>query len=173
MAMIADAVIIGGGIMGVSIAHCFDLKKPRGEEQSCWKRRGGDRGLFLLAKLDKVFDVDRGQINLDDYYEFKEKPDDEFKDIIIEQVNEKLPAFTEGQLVRGWVGLRTVTPDCLLILGEAEVKGSLCAVGFSGAGIQLGPATGQIIADFILNHTPSPYLETLSLRRFLGNKAYV
>jgi hypothetical protein len=74
--MIADAVIIGGGIVGVSVAHCFDLKKPRGEKQSCWKRRGGDRGLFLLAKLDKVFDGDSGHINLDDYYEFKEKPDE-------------------------------------------------------------------------------------------------
>ena len=128
-------------------------------------------GLLLLGKLDKAFDVDRGHINPDDYYEFKEKPDDEFKDFIIERVNERLPSFNDSQLVRGWVGLRTVTPDCLPIVGETEVKGFLCAVGFSGAGIQLGLATGQIIADFMLNQTPSPYLETLSLRRFVGNKA--
>lgn len=120
-----------------------------------------------MGKLDKAFDVDRGHINPDDYYEFKEKPDDEFKDFIIERVNERLPSFNDSQLVRGWVGLRTVTPDCLPILGETEVKGFLCAMGFSGAGIQLGLATGQIIADFILNQTPSPYLETLSLRRFV------
>ncbi|NIS60752.1 MAG: FAD-dependent oxidoreductase [Proteobacteria bacterium] len=123
-----------------------------------------------MAKLDKVFDGDRGHINLDDYYEFKEKSDDEFKDFAIERLDEKLPAFTEGQLVRGRVGLRTVTPDCLLILGETEVKGSLCAVGFSGAGIQRGPATGQIIANFILSQTPSPYLETLFPRDFLEIK---
>ena len=128
-------------------------------------------GLLLLGKLDKAFDIDRGHIDPDDYCEYKEKPDDEFMHFIIELVNEKLPSFTDSQLVRGWVGLRTVTPDCLPILGETEVKGFLCAIGFSGTGIQLGPATGQIIADFILDQTPSPYLEILSLRRFFGNKA--
>lgn len=129
-----------------------------------WEETGG---LLLLGKLDKAFDVDRGHINPDDYYEFKEKHDDEFKDFVIERVNERLPSFNGSQLVRGRVGLRTVTPDCLPILGETEVKGFLCAIGFSGTGIQLGPATGQIIADFILNQTPSPYLEILSLQRFI------
>ena len=128
-------------------------------------------GLLLLGKLDKAFDVDRGHIDPDDYCEYKQKPDEEFKDFIIERVDERLPSFSDSQLVRGWVGLRTVTPDCLPILGETEVKGFLCAVGFSGAGIQLGPAIGQIIADFLLDRIPSPYLDILSLRRFLGNKA--
>ncbi|UCD70920.1 MAG: FAD-binding oxidoreductase [Syntrophobacterales bacterium] len=125
-------------------------------------------GLILLGKLDKAFDADSGPIDPDDYYEYKEKPDDAFKDFIIKRVNEKLPSFNDSQLVQGWVGLRTVTPDCLPILGETEVKGFLCATGFSGAGIQMGPATGQIISDFILDGTPSPYLEILSRRRFLG-----
>lgn len=128
-------------------------------------------GLLLLGKLDKAFDLDRGPIDPDDYYEYREKPDDEFRDFIIEQVNEKLPSLNDSQLIRGWVGLRTVTPDCLPILGETEVKGFLCAMGFSGMGVQLGPAVGQIISELILNGTSSPYLEILSSRRFSGNRA--
>jgi len=54
---------------------------------------------------------------------------------------------------------------------EAEMKRFPCAVGFSGMGINLGLPTGQIIADFILDGAPSPYLERLSLRRFLGKRA--
>jgi glycine/D-amino acid oxidase-like deaminating enzyme len=72
VANIADLVIIGGGIVGVSIAHCLGLKKPK--------------------------------------------------------------------------GLRV-------------------------AGITLGPAAGQLMADFIVNGAPSPYLESLSLRRFIGKRA--
>ncbi len=125
-------------------------------------------GLLLLGKLEKAFDVDRGHIDPDDYYEYRERPDHEFREFIIERVNEKLPSFNDSQLVRGWVGLRTVTPDCLPILGETEVKGFLCAMGFSGMGIQLGPATGQIISGLILDQAPSPYLEILSPRRFCG-----
>ncbi len=127
-------------------------------------------GLLLLGKLDKAFDVDRGHINPDDYYEFKEKPDNEFTNFVIERVHERLPSLSDSHLVRGWVGLRTVTPDCLPVLGETEVKGFLCAMGFSGAGITLGPAAGQLMADFILDGAPSPYLEILSLRRFRKNK---
>jgi sarcosine oxidase subunit beta len=128
-------------------------------------------GLLLLGKLDKAFHVDRGHIDPDDYYEYKEKPDDEFKDFIVERVDQKLPSLNDSQVVRGWVGLRTVTPDCLPIVGETEVKGFLLAVGFSGMGIQMGLPTGQIIADLILDQTPSPYLEILTIQRFFGTKA--
>ena len=68
-------------------------------------------GLLLLGKLDKAFHVDRGHIDPDDYYEYKEKPDDEFKDFIVERVDQKLPSLNDSHVVRGWVGLRTVTPD--------------------------------------------------------------
>jgi sarcosine oxidase subunit beta len=128
-------------------------------------------GLLLLGKLDKAFHVDRGHIDPDDYYEYKEKPDDEFKDFIVERVDQKLPSLNDSQVVRGWVGLRTVTPDCLPIVGETEVKGFLLAVGFSGMGIQMGLPTGQIIADLILDQTPSPYPEILTIQRFFGTKA--
>ena len=128
-------------------------------------------GLLLLGKLDKAFDVDRGHIDPDDYYEYREKPDDEFKDFIVERVDEKLPSLNDSHVVRGWVGLRTVTADCLPIVGETPVKGFLLAVGFSGMGVQLGLPTGQIIADLILDRTPSPYLEPLTIQRFFGNKA--
>jgi sarcosine oxidase subunit beta len=128
-------------------------------------------GLLLLGKLDKAFHIDRGYIDPDDYYEYRQKPDDEFKDFIVDRVNENLPSLNDSHVVRGWVGLRTVTPDCLPLVGETEVKGFLCAVGFSGMGIQLGLPTGQIIADLILGQTPSPYLEILSPQRFLGNNA--
>jgi 2-polyprenyl-6-methoxyphenol hydroxylase-like FAD-dependent oxidoreductase len=41
--MIADVLIVGGGTVGVSIAYCLGLKKPRGFRAVLLERRGGDR----------------------------------------------------------------------------------------------------------------------------------
>jgi glycine/D-amino acid oxidase-like deaminating enzyme len=132
----ADVIIIGGGIVGVSIASCLGLKKPRRARMVLLEKR---------ALCSEPTSKSVGVIYLQH-------------------------STNNSQLVRGWVGLRTVTPDCLPILGETGVKGFLCAVGFSGTGTQLGLATAQIISELILAKLPLPIWKSFPSGDFLEIK---
>ncbi|GAB7012674.1 FAD-binding oxidoreductase [Halolamina salina] len=54
------------------------------------------------------------------------------------------------RLKRGWAGLYAVTPDHHPIV-EESVPGFVQAVGFSGHGFQHAPATGQVVAEILLD----------------------
>jgi sarcosine oxidase subunit beta len=56
----------------------------------------------------------------------------------------------ETRIKRGWAGLYAVTPDHHPIV-EETVPGFVNAVGFSGHGFQHAPATGQIVAELVLD----------------------
>lgn len=72
----------------------------------------------------------------------------------------------ETQLKRGWAGLYTVTPDHHPII-EESVPGFVQAIGFSGHGFQHAPATGQIVAELILDDEVSTVnIDALESDRF-------
>ena len=56
----------------------------------------------------------------------------------------------ETRLKRGWAGLYAVTPDHHPIVEESS-PGFVQAVGFSGHGFQHAPATGQVVAELLLD----------------------
>jgi sarcosine oxidase subunit beta len=56
----------------------------------------------------------------------------------------------ETRIQRGWAGLYAVTADHHPIV-EETVPGFVNAVGFSGHGFQHAPATGQIVAELVLD----------------------
>ncbi|WP_435115145.1 NAD(P)/FAD-dependent oxidoreductase [Halolamina sp. C58] len=56
----------------------------------------------------------------------------------------------DTRLKRGWAGLYAVTPDHHPII-EASRPGFVQAVGFSGHGFQHAPATGQVVAELLLD----------------------
>jgi sarcosine oxidase subunit beta len=56
----------------------------------------------------------------------------------------------ESRIRRGWAGLYAVTPDHHPII-EETVPGLVNAVGFSGHGFQHAPATGQLVAELVLD----------------------
>jgi sarcosine oxidase subunit beta len=96
--------------------------------------------------------------------------DDTFLGQLIEQAVRRAPILENVGVVRGWAGLYDVTPDANPILGPVEeVEGLILAAGFSGHGFMHAPATGQLIAEMIVDgraHTidVSPF----SLSRFSG-----
>jgi sarcosine oxidase subunit beta len=55
-----------------------------------------------------------------------------------------------SRIRRGWAGLYAVTPDHHPIV-EETVPGFVDAVGFSGHGFQHAPATGQIVAELVVD----------------------
>jgi D-amino-acid dehydrogenase len=79
--------------------------------------------------------------------------------------------FVEGiegvTSVDDWVGLRPVTPDGLPVVGPApEVDGLWVANGHAMLGLTLGPVTGRLLAQWILDGAPSEDLSLLRPQRF-------
>ncbi|WP_137283961.1 NAD(P)/FAD-dependent oxidoreductase [Halorussus salinisoli] len=60
----------------------------------------------------------------------------------------------ESEIRRGWAGLYAVTPDHHPIV-EETAPGFVNAVGFSGHGFQHAPATGQLVAELVLDGAAS------------------
>ena len=95
-----------------------------------------------------------------------------FIDRIWPSLAEFVPAFDTLKVVRGWAGLYAVnTLDSNAILGEwPEVKGFYLANGFSGHGLQQGPAVGRYMSELILGVKPALDLTIFTPRRILENK---
>ena len=80
---------------------------------------------------------------------------------------EHMPHLKGLRFVKTWAGLIDITPDILPVLGEAPgVKGLILATGFSGHGFALGPITGRLISELILDGKPSLPLDDFRLTRF-------
>jgi FAD-dependent oxidoreductase domain-containing protein 1 len=95
-----------------------------------------------------------------------------FMDILWLELAEFVPAFERLKLVRGWAGLYAVnTLDGNAILGEwPEHKGLYLANGFSGHGLQQGPAVGRYMSELIVGDTPTLDLSIFSPQRILEGK---
>jgi FAD-dependent oxidoreductase domain-containing protein 1 len=95
-----------------------------------------------------------------------------FTDRIWPSLAEFVPAFDTLKVVRGWAGLYAVnTLDSNAILGEwPELKGFYLANGFSGHGLQQGPAVGRYISELILGLKPALDLSIFTPLRVLENK---
>ncbi len=94
-------------------------------------------------------------------------------DILAERATRRLPAFDAVRIMRGWAGLRSMTPDHTAILGPVpEPAGFYLAVGFSGHGVMHAPMTGKILASMVvdnnLDHFEDILLAPLRYDRFLG-----
>ncbi len=90
--------------------------------------------------------------------ELEEWPADEPKldwasaPILAERAIHRYPRFDSIEIMRGWAGLRSMTPDHTAILGPVpEPSGFYCAVGFSGHGVMHAPMTGRILASMIVD----------------------
>jgi glycine/D-amino acid oxidase-like deaminating enzyme len=83
-----------------------------------------------------------------------------------------IPAFDTLKLYRGWAGLYAVnTLDGNAILGEwPEMKGLYFANGFSGHGLQQGPAVGRYIAELILQKKVTMDLSRFGPERIIEQK---
>ena len=88
------------------------------------------------------------------------------------ELAEFVPAWERLKIVRGWGGLYAENRlDGNAILGEwPELKGFYLANGFSGHGLQQGPAVGRYLAELILGKKPGLDLSIFSPRRILENR---
>lgn len=81
---------------------------------------------------------------------FNTHVDRTFLERVIDAAIHRAPVLEKAEILRGWGGLYAITPDENPIIGVIpEIKGFVCAVGFSGHGFQHGPAVGRILAEII------------------------
>ena len=99
--------------------------------------------------------------------------DKRFIDLLWPELAEFVPAFDRLKLMRGWAGLYAVnTLDGNAILGQwPELKGLYLANGFSGHGLQQGPAAGRYLSELILEKPVSLDLSIFSPQRIQNNRA--
>jgi len=95
-----------------------------------------------------------------------------FTERIWPELAEFVPAFDTLKVKRGWAGLYAVnTLDSNAILGEwPELRGFFLANGFSGHGLQQGPAVGRYLSELILGLKPVLDLSIFSPQRILENR---
>lgn len=87
---------------------------------------------------------------------------------VIEHGIHRAPIFEQARIMRSWAGLYSVTPDSQPIMGAVPgLEGFVCAVGFSGHGFMLAPATGLTLAEIIIDGVPKTFdISEFSYTRF-------
>jgi sarcosine oxidase subunit beta len=87
----------------------------------------------------------------------------------VQKAVHRLPILERARIAGGWAGLRPLTPDDHAIIGPAPgVEGFFLAVGFGGHGFQHSPATGRLVAEWVLDGKPSMDLALFDPGRFQG-----
>jgi sarcosine oxidase, subunit beta len=94
---------------------------------------------------------------------------DEHHERLRAALSTRLPALTDSKVVRDVSGSYDVTPDYHPILGWSPVDGLYLAMGFSGHGLKLAPAIGEVVAENVLGKTPTFDIKPLRLSRFEEN----
>jgi sarcosine oxidase subunit beta len=85
----------------------------------------------------------------------------------VEKAIDRLPILERARIAGGWAGLRPLTPDDHAIIGWAPgVERFFLAVGFCGHGFQHSPATGRLVAEWLLDGRPSMDLSVFDPSRF-------
>ena len=85
----------------------------------------------------------------------------------VQKAVSRIPALGAAQVRHAWAGLRPLTPDEHAIIDWAPgVEGLFLAVGFCGHGFQHSYATGESVAEWLLDGRPTLDLGDLSMRRF-------
>jgi sarcosine oxidase subunit beta len=77
------------------------------------------------------------------------------------------PPLVAAHVIRTWSGVEGYMPDALPVLGPSRRVGGLYyAFGFSGAGFQLGPGIGDVLAELIATGRCETSLEGHGVERF-------
>lgn len=85
----------------------------------------------------------------------------------LRQLRRLVPALGSLNVIRVWSGVEGYTSDNLPVVGpSAKVEGLYYAFGFSGAGHQLGPGIGDVLAELIDTGNTSSPIDEFGVERF-------
>ena len=87
----------------------------------------------------------------------------------MEQLRRVMPGLSAVNVIRVWSGVESYLPDDLPVMGpSATTPGLYYAFGFCGAGFQIGPGVGEVMAELIDTGATSTPIAPYSIARFAG-----
>lgn len=86
---------------------------------------------------------------------------------IMNRTAEVFPKLRHAQAIRFWSGTEAAMPDKNPVIGfSGTTPGLIHAFGFTGAGFQIAPGVGEVLAELVRDgHTATP-IEAFSISRF-------
>src|SRR5438093_1558598 len=108
-----------------------------------------------------------GMADPDEKPGFDDSVNPDFMPAVVERALGRFPILERTSIKTGWAGLYEDTPDKHPILGKVDgVEGFICAAGFSGHGVMHAPATGELLAELIVDGRTSLDINALRASRF-------
>ncbi|WP_059412867.1 NAD(P)/FAD-dependent oxidoreductase [Cupriavidus basilensis] len=78
-----------------------------------------------------------------------------------------IPRLEQAQIIRTWSGIEGYLPDRQPVLcASPRVPGLFHGFGFSGAGFEVGPAAGAVLAELVADGATTTPIAAFDLRRF-------
>ena len=136
-----------------------------------WKNRELVRlrlGKMLFADVASLLRDPRGRrSSLRDPWPAQGEADESTVADCLAEQNRLFPDSGPYELGKSWAGFIDATPDARPVLGFAEaVRGFVFATGFSGHGFGMGPLSGQIVSELIVDGESSHDLHPFRYERF-------
>ncbi|WP_377841660.1 NAD(P)/FAD-dependent oxidoreductase [Bosea sp. UC22_33] len=85
----------------------------------------------------------------------------------LQRVADIIPCLSGASIIRTWSGIEGYMPDMIPVIGpSATTSGLWHAFAFSGHGMQLAPALGAVMSEFVLDGRSATPLDAFSIARF-------
>ncbi len=121
---------------------------PRSGDVGLYFRQEGKQQLIAGLHSEEVIN------DVDDPNTFRRDVDEDFVEKVASKLASRLPRLADSGFSGGWAGLYPVSPDGRPIVGPAVGSDSVVlAGGAGGSGIQISPAVGELVADWITGGT--------------------
>ncbi len=102
-----------------------------------------------------------------DWEQWRSRPSTPVTLAAVPKLLDLVPAFRDALVIRSWSGIDGETPDKLPVIGHSPTTAGLIhAFGFSGAGFQLGPVMGEVLAELALKGEASTPIDAFRADRF-------
>jgi sarcosine oxidase subunit beta len=87
--------------------------------------------------------------------------------LVLRGTVELLPRLRHAHIIRSWSGTEGYLPDHEPVIGPSATQpGLIHGFGFAGAGFQLGPAVGEVLAELVQCGASSTPIAAFSISRF-------
>lgn len=173
----ADAVVLATGAYSLGLVERLGLRLPvqagKGYHRDLAVGPGGapELGIQCVLSETSVYCTPMdGHVRFAGTMEFSGVNHD-MRRPRLEQLTRAADLYLEGveeeAVLSEWCGLRPVTPDGFPIVGPVPgVDGLFIATGHSMLGLTLGPVTGEIVADYVLEGGPRRNVAAMLPDRF-------
>jgi sarcosine oxidase subunit beta len=95
------------------------------------------------------------------------RPSREAVSLVLQRSVELMPALRHAHIIRTWSGTEGYLPDREPVVGfSTTTPGLLHGFGFAGAGFQIGPAVGAVLADLVCEGRTATDIDAFALSRF-------